>query len=322
MTATVRVAMGIGGLVLLSGLLGGCAASQPARQYSYTSEEWNFGRQSGRRLTTDHYVIHTTLADDYLVDEFPALMERAFEYYQTLVPSGKRPDSRMPIYLFARRVEWEYFTRRLTGRRAPVFLKIRNGGYSHEGVTVIQYVAHQTTFPILAHEGLHQYLYHYVNPSVPAWLNEGLAVVCEGQRWTSSGLERFDASYNPGRRNQLAESYFKDRLFPLRTLLETNAGRVVNETSKTIATYYGQVWMLTQFLREGADGRYAEGFTRLLNALGSPELEQFARAAHIWSDRARPNLGEGLFRAFISEDIDQVEQEFRTYLASALTGQR
>ena len=54
------------------------------------------------------------------------------------------------------------------------------------GITVAEYVSHAVTFPLLTHEGFHQFLYHCAYPRVPAWLNEGLAVMCEGSAGVTS----------------------------------------------------------------------------------------------------------------------------------------
>lgn len=297
----------------------GCHSTQKETPpVAYKEKPWRFAGRDGLHLTTNHYDIYTTLKKDALVDTFPQLVEAAFDYYTSLVPPARQPQKRMRVLLFATRPEWVAFTKHFTGPRAQTFLKIRNGGYSYQGVTVIQYVSHPTTFPLLAHEGFHQYLHHYVNPSVPAWINEGLAVICEGQRWGSNDLREFDPWYNPVRRNRLSDSLVRNRLIPLRTILETHAGRVIHETSQTVGTYYAQVWALMLFLQEGQNGKYAPGLQRLLQALGSPDLEQHARAAHIWSDRQTYNLGEGLFRCFITDNLERVENEYIAFIKSEI----
>jgi hypothetical protein len=275
---------------------------------------------AGVKLTTEHYEIYTTMRDETLRAALPTFVEAAYENYAALVPPAKTPTGRMKVYLFVARDQWEAFTRRFTGPRAKVFLQVRNGGYSERGVSVIEYVRHEITFPLFAHEGFHQYLYHYVKPNIPAWLNEGLAVVCEGQRWGSQSIERFDPWYNPTRRNQLAEALASDHLYPLPRLLRTDAGRIVGGSNRAVGTYYAQVWALMLFLREGANGRYAADFQRLLTSLGRDDLEQHARAAHIWSDRAAPNFGEDLFRNFISEDLDAIEREYQTFMQQRFFG--
>ncbi len=304
------------GLIVLAGC-GGARERAPVR---FESEPWKFANVPGYKITTEHYEICTTLRDQVLRDALPGFVEAAYENYARLVPSAHTPAERMKIYLFAARPQWEAFTRRFTGPRAKVFLQVRNGGYSERGVSVIEYVAHAITFPLFAHEGFHQYLYHHVSSQIPAWLNEGLAVCCEGQRWGSQTIKEFDPWYNPMRRNDLTAALAGNRLHALHRLLETDAGRIIEGSNQSVATYYAQVWALMLFLREGANGKYAAGFQRLLSSLDQVDVEQHARASYIWSERPTFNLGEDLFRNFISEDLDTVEREYLAFMRDRFLG--
>ncbi len=310
-------------VALLSVAQGGCAAAGPKRQpVQFESAPWTFHKAPGVKLTTEHYEIYTTLRDKVLLDALPDFVEAAFENYEKLLPPTQTPENRMQVYLFVSRGQWEAFTRQYTGSRASTFLKVQNGGYSERGVSVIQYVAHQITFPLFAHEGFHQYLFHYVNTRIPAWLNEGLAVICEGQRWGTYGVKEFDPWYNPSRRNVLVQSLMGNRLHSLRKLLETNAGEIIKGSSQSVATYYAQLWALILFLREGAGGKYAADYRRMLEKLSDIDIEQYARASHIWSERGTFNFGEALFRNFISEDIGAVESEYFAFMRERLFSQR
>ncbi len=301
-------------LVLL--VVAGCIAPprRPPESVPFQSEPWKFGSAAGIRIMTAHYDIRTTLRDHVLLDAVPGFVEAAYQHYASLLPPVRPAAERMPVYLFASRTQWEAFTRRFGGERAGLLLKVRYGGYCERGVTVIEYVAHQVTFPLLMHEGFHQYVHHHLEAPLPAWLNEGLAVLCEGQRWGASHVEAFDPWYNPKRRNDLAEALARDRLYSLRKLLASDAGDVIDSGARSIATYYAQVWALVLFLRDGSDGRYAPGLKRLLDAAARGELAAHARAAQIWSDRGTPSYGEDVFRAFISDDLDAVNREYVAFM--------
>jgi hypothetical protein len=262
-------------------------------------------------MLTEHYEIYTTITDERLLATFPELMERTYAFYQEVVPPERPLNARMPIYLFARRPEWAYFTQKFTGPRAAIFLKIRNGGYSERGVTAIQYVSHPATFPLMAHEGLHQYLYHQVHPQVPAWLNEGLATVFEGQRWRGDRLAAFEPNYNPMRQNALAEALLRDELIPLSNLLETNAGRIVGDTGRNVATYYAQVWGLVMYLMEGDNGRYASAFRKMCTSLSEGTADKIPVTLSAAAVARSP--GEALFRTHITDDLEQFERDFRAY---------
>jgi hypothetical protein len=276
----------------------------------------------GRLIKTEHYEIYTTLDDPVLIESLPQAMETTYRFYRQLVPTAIEPERPMPVYLFARRDEWSSFTRRFAGPRAQTLLKVRHGGYSERGVSVMEYVTHSITFPLVAHEGFHQYVHHCVKRPVPAWLNEGLAVVCEGQRWGKVGLKEFDPWHNPVRRNALAEALVRDEIIPLDELLCINAGHVVGGPSRKIGTYYAQVWALILFLREGADGKYAERFDRLRHALGAEDLETFAQAAHVTSGAPRYNFGRELFRSFITDDLETAEREYIAFMRHRVLGKR
>jgi hypothetical protein len=307
-------------------LLGGCAGSKKTTpvltDVPFEINDWQYADATGFRIQTEHYEIFTTLTDRVLLDALPQAMETAYLFYRELVPTAREPEQPMPVYLFARRAEWADFTKRFGPQRARTLLKVRNGGYMERGVTVAEYVSHAVTFPLLTHEGFHQFLFHCAHPHVPAWLNEGLAVLCEGQRWGNAGLTEFDPWHNPQRRNTLAEVLLRDELFSLDELLRINAGHVVGGSTRKISAYYGQVWALTLFLREGEEGKYAEGFARLLNALGSSDLENYARAYHVQSSRQSYNFGRDLFCNFISDDLETVEREYLTFMRQRILGAR
>ncbi len=261
--------------VVTLALFPGCAGSDRRaletpvlRDVPYELQAWPFGRNEGRQIVTEHYDVFTTVVDPELLKAIPQALETAYGFYARLVPSEQRPAERLPIYLLARRGEWEQVTRKQFPARAALLLRIRNGGYTENGVAVIQYVSHATTFPILAHEGFHQYLYHHAGRAVPPWLHEGLATYCEGQRWGAGGLEAFAPWQNALRRNALAETLLRNELIPLPELLRISAGHVVGGSTRKISAYYAQLWALMLFLEEGADGKYTPAFDRLRADVG------------------------------------------------------
>lgn len=292
----------------------GCATTEKRLPTAFTEERWAYAKLPGTKLITAHYEIHTTLQDETLTRALPDVIERAYDHYQSFVKPVSPPSEKMKVYIFASRDQWEHFTRKFTGPRAATYLQVRNGGYEDNGVAVIQYVSHGSTFPILTHEGFHQYLDHCVNQSVPAWLNEGLATLCEGQRWDGWELERFDGSYNPMRENDLAEALVNNKLLPLRTILSTHAGKVVAGPMRNVTAYYGQVWALMLFLQDGEGGKYRAKFRRLLDDLPTQDLERQARAAYIWSDSREFSYGESLFRSYISDDLGTTENEYLAFM--------
>lgn len=300
-------------MVLTAGVVG-CAQREEPRVITYTEREWRFADRMGTLLETEHYRIHTTVDDALLLKQFPRLMESAFEQYQKLVPPAYEPEDKTESFLLANRAEWEAFTqRRFPPERAEQLMKVRWGGYAEQGIAVIEYVSNAATYPVLAHEGLHQYLHNYVNQRVPAWLNEGLAVCAEGMRWSGDEEVIFDVWDNPSRRNHLAELVLRDELIPLRELLRTHAGRVIDGAPRRVQAYYAQVWALCLFLMD-EEGPYAEKFAELRQSLGARNLERRARANFISQADGVYNYGESLFRALIDDDLESVERHYHEYM--------
>ncbi len=309
-------------------MLAGCAADGQRRgltalqEVSCQREPWQLADRSGHRLLTGHYDVRTTIDDPVLLDAIPQVLETAYLYYRQLIPTAEPPSQPMRVYLFARRDEWAAFTRRLAGARAATLLKVRQGGYTEGGVAVIQYVSHAVTFPLLTHEGFHQYVHDCIGRPLPAWLNEGLATLCEGQRWSSTGLREFDPWYNPARRNALAQAFMRDELIPLDELLAMNAGHVVGGPTRRIGTYYAQVWALMLFLQESGEGRYAADFQRLLSTAGSEDLRPHARAAGVRSRDGASDFGTLVFRAFITDELEAAGREYEDFIRTRLLGQQ
>jgi hypothetical protein len=290
---------------LLAAASTGCQLPSVVR---FTMQPWTYAGAPGYQLQTDHYDIYTTVKDKELVAMFPTVVETAFTYYTTLVPPSRTPPARMPMYLFATRGEWLDFTQRTFSPERAKRLALVRGGYSEQGVAVIQYQSNAVTFVLLPHEGFHQYMYHYVTERIPAWINEGLAVCCEGQRWDGPRVT-FDPWANPKRRNVLAERA-RDRLIPLAQLLRIDAGEALAGPASMIDTYYAQVWALVMFLREGEGGKYAASWQRLLTKLDDPNLERSAMAASISDTSSEYDFGTGVLRAFIARDLGALEVEY------------
>lgn len=311
--------------MLAVGGFSGCAKPDPSiivapQTVPFEQEDWNYVDRSGKQIVSEHYTIHTTITDDALRTALPQVMETAYLNYRRLVPTARAPAGKMPIYLFAQRGEFEHFTRKLSPEKAQTLLQVRNGGYSEKGVTVMEYVSHEVTFPLMTHEGFHQYLHHCVAPDIPAWLNEGLAVYCEGFRGAAGGISELDPSHNPARRNALADALLRDKLFPLDELLRINAGHVIGGSTRKIATYYAQVWALTLFLEQFEPdpkekiGKYQRQFEKMRCALAAGDVETHAQAAHISSSQPTYSYGQSLFAAFIGDDFAAIDREYVRFL--------
>ena len=104
--------------------------------------------------------------------------------------------------------------------------------------------------------------------------------------------------------------------------MRINAGHVVGGSTRRIGAYYAQLWALMLFLQEGADGKYADGFMRLRDALGSENLELVAEAAHVSAADRTYSYGRALFAHFISDDLETVEREYTAFMRERILGGR
>src|SRR5512132_1036849 len=95
-------------IVLLALLATGCVStshtggglSAPVRTQA---ERWTFEGQPGRKISTPHYVIYTTLNDDEVVAGIGQLMEGALSQYRRLAPDVPISGQPMACYLFQTR---------------------------------------------------------------------------------------------------------------------------------------------------------------------------------------------------------------------------
>ena len=320
----------VGVLVLA---LTGCADRTPDPRIApadlpVQESPWRYAGRAGKTLESEHYRIHTTVTNESLLRTLPQVVETAYRHYCWLIPTPRQPAEKMEVYLFAQRGEFEHFAQQLAPQKAKLLTQVRNGGFSEQGVSVIEYVSNEITFPLMTHEGFHQYLHHCVRPNIPAWLNEGLAVYCEGFRVTSAGVGRLDPELNPARRNALAEALLRNQLVPLDELLRINAGHVISGSNRKIATYYAQVWMLMLFLEnyEWVDdeqrGKYTASFERLRQALANDDLEQFAQAEHATSSLSSYSFGQALFASYVSPDFEAVDREFVRFMRQRVLNEK
>lgn len=328
-----KVDGGLAALALIALALTGCADRKPDPRIApadlpVQETNWKFASRTGKTIETDHYRIHTTVTNEELLRALPQVLETAYRHYRWLIPTPREPAEKMKVYLFAQRGEFEYFTKELAPQKAKLLTQVRNGGYSEQGVTVIEYISNEITFPLMTHEGFHQYLHHCVRPNIPAWLNEGLAVYCEGFRVTSAGIGSLDPELNPSRRNALAEALLRNQLIPLDELLRINAGHVIGGPNRKIATYYAQAWMLMLFLEtyewnnKDERGKYTASFEKLRQVLASDDLEAFAQAEHATSSRPAYSFGQALFAAYVSPDFEAIDREYQQFMRQRVLNER
>lgn len=287
-------------------------------QYQLSQDDWAFRAHKGVHMTTDHFEIFTTIDDPVLCRFLPGFLETCHEFYASLVPAPGgllEPNSRMKTYLLDDRSQWDAFVRDRYPTRYGLYRKITAGGFCEGDTCVIYYIGRAATLSVTAHEGLHQYLGSHFKQTIPAWLNEGLATYCEAVEFRRD-KPYFTPQHNSFRIKHLRKALAEERILPLRELLSTNAGKVIdgNRVAET-STYYAQAWALIVYLRHGDKGRHRDGFDRMLADIGEGVLPIKARAAKA----ASPNpsgitYGEAVFLAYITEDFDGFQKPFDDFL--------
>ena len=70
--------------------LAGCATTTPS-PITFDSQEWTDGGFAGRRLSTQHFDIYSTLRDEDFESALPGFLEAAYGAYQKLFrsPTGR-----------------------------------------------------------------------------------------------------------------------------------------------------------------------------------------------------------------------------------------
>ncbi|HWL92819.1 MAG TPA: DUF1570 domain-containing protein [Phycisphaerae bacterium] len=306
-------------LVLFAWWAAGCQLNQRHEAVAFSTEAWKYKGVEGTKIVSDHYEIYTTCKRKPFLDALPTFMEACYLEYRRVLPTAAAPTERMKTYVFLRRAEWSRFTEEFAGPRAATYKQIRHGGYSEGGVTVSFYTNQATTFSILAHEGLHQYLEITGRHLIPAWINEGLACYFEAFEIDFHNRPTFIPQNNSLRSAAMREALANDALIPLREILDTNAGIAVHKQSSHVRSYYAQEWSLVLFLLDSPlTNKYHAGFKLLLDELGTEAMHRKATALLSADTAGQLSLGEAVFRAYITDRLDAFDADYRAFLRKRL----
>jgi hypothetical protein len=282
---------------------------------------WENKYGTGLKLTTAHYEIYTTLLEPLMLRQVPGFMESAYRAYNNQLPEPIETTRKFKIYLFAERQQWEGFTEDFTGPQAPIYKKIKAGAYYLNGACIAYNIGRERTFSVLGHEGWHQFNKRHFKYRLPSWLDEGIAMQFEASRY-DRGLFYFESSRNLNRLGALKVSLIENKMIPLEQLIALNPGEVLvtDEPEDSVRAFYAQAYALTKFLREDDYGKRLPNYHRLLldGLKGNWTLSQEAKKIAI--DRNIPLtvrwnrvIGSQLFEQYISEDLNEIEQEYIKY---------
>ena len=192
--------------VIVMVLLGGCEAGRPRTETAKTARidtrdgmikyleglnlpalksvnRWQNEYGPGLRLVTEHYEVLTTLLEPLMLSQVPGFMESCYRGYQGQLPGPTTMRTKLRVYLFANRKQWENFTKSFTGGNSTMYSKIKAGAYYLDGVCVSYNIGRERTFAVLGHEGWHQFNDMSFKYRLPSWLNEGIAMLFEANRY-------------------------------------------------------------------------------------------------------------------------------------------
>jgi hypothetical protein len=292
-----------------------------------SAEVWDNEYGLGLKLTTDHYEIFTTLLEPLMLRMVPGFVESAYRGYNDQLSQPIETVSKLTVYLFADRQQWEDFTRHFAGDQAPVFCKIQTGAYYLNGACVVYDIGRTRTLSALGHEGWHQFNTRHFTYRLPSWLDEGIAMQFESSVY-DNGVFTFDPAGNLPRLGALSETLGQAKAIPLRDLVATSPGEVLaSDQAEAVMAFYSQSYALVRFLRESTHGRRLPLYRRLLwdGLRGRWPLDE--SAGRTAADRNMPRtvdwnrlVGPTLFRHYIGADMDRLEREYLAFCRRAVHG--
>jgi hypothetical protein len=234
-------------------LLWGCAASTPPALPAPAAVDpgwtdtgvWEFLGHQGRRISTEHFEIRTTITDPRIIDALPDLLEASFRDVQMLAPDVKAPGSPFICYLLADERQWRNAVRIVVPGMADRLHNLGRGGFTIRSVSVLYDIDPpgrcRDTLALAAHEAWHQVTQRVFKDQLPEWLEEGLATRMEGLEITATGV-RPDASNNPERQRRLRWMLYTNRIKTLREFFADDPYAALERDREDLLDYYAQAW--------------------------------------------------------------------------------
>jgi len=279
-------------------------------------EPWQNPYGPGLKLTTKHYEVYTTLLDPLILSRVPGFVESAYKAYQNQLPEIVETQFKLPVYLFAKRKQWEEFTKVFAGENAAVYLKIKSGAYCLKDACVTYNIGSDATFSVISHEGWHQFNKRHFKYRLPSWLDEGIAMAFEASRY-EDGLFTFDPSQNLNRLGGLKLTLAKNKMIPLKALVGLDPGQAVRISEDATQAFYSQSYALARFLKEDNYGQRLAQYHRMLMGAVDGTWPLTDEAKRIAADRNIPltieynrAAGTKLFEYYIGTDFADIEQQY------------
>ena len=289
-------------------------------------EPWRSTTREGERIVTPNFRIHTTMRSEEFKRLMAVFSERAMAHWTSSLAQLPAPGRPLDTYVFGTRDEWAAHTRAKLGTEAGAYLALGRGGYTSNSEAILYDIGPGDTLTILAHEGWHQFTQSLFKQELPAWLEEGIAAYMEGHRISpDSGEPIFTPWRNFERFGELRDAVRRGRTVPIDQILDSTAQEYLADGRDRLLTYYAQVWALVHYLREGEDGAYGSGLSRLLADCIAGRVADTLRNAPMPQDEARAldralrrgtRLVPGRYwiRAYFTPDFERFAAGYRTFV--------
>jgi len=227
-----------------------------------------------------HYRIHSAL-DESLTAELARRLDAMYEEYDRRLAEflQNTPRQKLEVYLFYDRADYQAFTGIAHENSGGVFIPSRHLLAAH-----LKEQGRDALRRTLQHEAFHQFAEQTLGPTLPAWLNEGLAQVFEEGLWTGQGF--LIGQVPPRRIRQLQADIAADRLIDFAELMSLSPRQWTRNLadSDRAAIQYNQSWAMAHMLiyATGPDGQplYRSRLIEMLRILhtGTDGTEAFAQA--------------------------------------------
>jgi len=301
-------------------LLAGCAASDslstlegPTTAAAYQTEDWSFKDNPGKRLTSAHYQINTTVMSDEVQDSVVQVMEGALGEYQKIAPGVPLAQKPMECFLFSTRGQWADFTREHTGVDAGIYLQITRGGYTRNDWYVAYFVGEAATYSVAAHEGWHKFVARNFKGRLPPFLEEGIATMFEDVQWRDN-LPKWNLGVNRTRVQSLRRSVEGNFLYPLSELLTLHAGNVISQSGARIEAFYSQDWAFAEFLWAADDGKYRKAMRQLMSDTADGSVFDPTGTLKDKQMPWNPSCAQPMLEHYLGMSLDQIDVEYQKFI--------
>ncbi len=306
-------------MLAISTPLTGCT-SKSGQIEDWQIRPWEDGGRFGTEIETEHFRVFSTIRDLEFVKELPSFLESLFAQYESFAPANQPNARRITLYAFGSRAEWTEYARLRFPERFSLYEKIRAGGFTENGQSVLFFRSRSETLAIIAHEGWHQYAQSQLRVTLPAWLNEGLACQFEGIEPTQAGWS-INPTKNSFRINHLRRAVQQDQLLPLTSLVRWDTGDIFAMGNENLVqTYYAQVWSFVTFLRHGNNKNTKNAFDRLLQDISAGRFNATVTARKLTEKHTAGKLNvSAAFDAYFRVSPETLADEYKEYI-NTLTG--